>query len=383
MYTRLLNLPTDSKSVFLFGPRATGKSSWLKLNFPQCLTFNLLHSEIYNRLLANPAEIESLIPKNYTEWVIIDEIQRVPELLNEVHRLIEDKKQKFILTGSNARKLRREGVNLLAGRAITHYCYPLTTQELKEDFKLNHALKYGTLPMAVTEQNPQAYLESYISTYLREEVQQEGLTRNLAAFSRFLQAASFSQASLLNVSDVARDCHVDRKQVESYFEILEDLLIGIRLPAFTKMAKRRLLTSNKFFYFDAGVYRTIRPKGPLDSPEFIDGAALETLFLQEARAINSYLNLNLEIFHWRAQDGHEVDFVLYGEQGVFAFEIKRNKKFRLADLSGLKLFLKDYPMAKAYFLYGGTQSQYLGQIEIHPFETVLKNLPQFLKGNAL
>lgn len=378
MYTRLLSLPTNSKSVFLFGPRATGKSSWLKLHFPHCLTFNLLHSETYNTLLANPSQIENLIPKNYTDWIIIDEIQRVPELLNEVHRLIEDKKLKFILTGSNARKLRRDGVNLLAGRAITRYCYPLTTQELKNDFKLERALQYGTLPMAVTEKNPQDYLSSYISTYLREEVQQEGLTRNLTAFSRFLQAASFSQASLLNISEVARDCHVDRKQVESYFEILEDLLIAIRLPAFNKMAKRRLITSNKFFYFDAGVYRTIRPKGPLDSPEFIDGAALETLFLQEARALNSYLNLNLEIFHWHAQDGYEVDFVLYGEQGVFAFEIKRSKKFRSADLSGLKLFLKDYPMAKAYFLYGGTQSQYFDQIEIHPFEAMLKNLPQLL-----
>lgn len=378
MYTRLLKKPLRDKSIFLFGPRATGKSSWLGTLFPDALTFNLLHSETYNTLLANPSQLENRIPKNYNDWIIIDEIQKVPELLNEVHRLIEDHKKKFILTGSNARKLRREGVNLLAGRAITKYCYPLTTQELKNDFDLEYSLKYGTLPMAITESDPHDYLTSYVTSYLREEVQQEGLTRNLAAFSRFLQAASFSQASLLNVSEVARDCHVDRKQVESYFEILEDLLIGVRIPAFTKKAKRKLLNATKFFYFDVGVYRTIRPKGPLDKPEQIDGAALETLFFQEIRALNSYLDLNFEIFHWHAQGGQEVDFVLYGENGIFAFEIKRSKKVNASDLKGLKTFLKDYPMAKAYFLYGGTETLYINQIEVRPFEEVLKNLPKFL-----
>jgi len=294
MYSRLIKPPKD-KSFFLFGPRGTGKTTWVKSNFTKALYLDLLEAELFNDLIANPQRLENFIPKNFNDWVIIDEVQRIPELLNEVHRLIEKNKYKFILTGSSARKIRRKGVNLLAGRALSCHLYPLTTGELGKDFDLSRSLAYGQLPCVYTEENPKAYLESYIKTYLEEEIRYEGLARNLGAFSRFLEAASFSQGSILNISSVARDCGVERKVVENYFTILEDLLIAYKVPVFSKRAKRRLAAHPKFYFFDAGIYRVLRPSGPLDLPEEIEGHAFETLFLQELLAINAYLEIGYNI----------------------------------------------------------------------------------------
>jgi len=198
MYSRLIEPPKD-KSFFLFGPRGTGKTTWVRSRFAGSLYLDLLEAELFNDLLANPQRLEHFIPKNFNDWIIIDEVQRVPELLNEVHRLIEKNRHKFILTGSSARKIRRRGVNLLAGRALSYHFYPLTAVELGKDFNLNHSLAFGQLPCAYTEKDPKAYLESYVQTYLEEEIQQEGFTRNLGAFSRFLEAASFSQGAVLNI----------------------------------------------------------------------------------------------------------------------------------------------------------------------------------------
>jgi len=377
MYSRLIK-PPDAKSFFLFGPRGTGKTTWTKATFPNAVYLDLLEAEIFNDLLPNPQRLENFIPKDFKGWVIIDEVQRIPELLNEVHRLIEKYKYKFILTGSSARKLRHKGVNLLGGRALNYSLHPLTAVELGKNFKLSHSLKYGHLPCAYTEQDPKAYLESYVKTYLEEEVHQEGLTRNLSAFARFLEAASFSQGSVVNVSSVARECSIERKVVENYFTILEDLLIAYRLPVFTKRAKRRLITHPKFYFFDVGVYRVLRPTGPLDMPEQIEGIAFETLFFQELKAINDALNLGYTISYWRTSNQMEVDFILYGENGIRAFEIKRTGKFSRNMLSGLKSFLKDYPMAKAYFIYGGERRMREGNIEIIPLNDALKDLPNIL-----
>jgi predicted AAA+ superfamily ATPase len=228
------------------------------------------------------------------------------------------------------------------------------------------------------EKDPEKYLKSYVRTYLREEVQQEGLTRNLGAFSRFLEAASFSQASLLNISAVARDCSVERKVVEDYFTILEDLLLAVRVPAFTKRAKRRMVAHPKFSIFDVGVFRAIRPRGPLDGPEEIEGAALETLFFQEIRALNEYLNLEYAIHYWRTFTGLEVDFVLDGEKGIRAFEVKRTSRFRSGDCGSLRAFLDDYPMAKAWLVYGGSRTYHEGPITVLPFDTALRRLPDLL-----
>jgi predicted AAA+ superfamily ATPase len=377
MYSRLIAPPKD-KSFFLFGPRGTGKTTWVKSKFTRAIYLDLLEAELFNDLVANPQRLENFIPKNFNNWVIIDEVQRIPDLLNEVHRLIEKNKNKFILTGSSARKIRKRGVNLLAGRALSYRLYPLTAVELVDDFELNHSLGYGHLPCVYTEENPKDYLESYVKTYLEEEVQQEGFTRNLGAFSRFLEAASFSQGSVLNISSVARDCNVERKVVESYFTILEDLLIAYRIPVFTKRAKRRMASHPKFYFFDVGLYRTLRPAGPLDMPEEIGGHAFETLFLQELIAINAYLKLGYNIFYWMTSNNTEVDFVLYGNKGILALEIKRTAKVSSSMLKGLKAFKKDYPRAGLYFIYGGERSLREADIEILPIKDALKKLPEIL-----
>ena len=377
MYSRLI-IPPKDKSFFLFGPRGTGKTTWVKSKFPKALYLDLLEAELFNDLLANPQRLENFIPKNFSDWIVVDEVQRIPELLNEVHRLIEKYKYKFILTGSSARKIRRKGVNLLAGRALSYHLFPLTAAELAGSFDLSRSLSYGQLPCVYTEENPKAYLESYVKTYLEEEIKQEGFTRNLGAFSRFLEAASFSQGSVLNISSVARDCSVERKVVENYFTILEDLLIAYKIPVFAKRAKRRLAAHPKFYFFDVGLYRTIRPAGPLDIPEEIGGHALETLFLQELIAMNAYSALGYNIFYWMTSNKVEVDFVLYGTKGIKAFEIKRTGKISSSMLKGLKAFQEDYPQSQAYFIYGGERRLREGEIEIIPMKEALKNLPQIL-----
>ena len=377
MYSRLIKKP-ENKSFFLFGPRGTGKTTWARKSFSDAIYIDLLESRLYNDLLADPQRLDNLIPNNFNDWIIIDEIQKIPELLNEVHRLIEKYNYKFILTGSSARKLRRKGTNLLAGRAINRSIYPLTAMELGNDFKLSHSLVFGNLPSVYVESNPGDYLESYIKAYLVEEILQESLTRNLSGFSRFLEAASFSQGCVLNISEVARECAVERKVVESYFTILEDLLLAYRIPIFSKRAKRKLLSHPKFYFFDAGVYRTLRPMGPLDTPEEVEGISYESLFFQELKAVNDYYGLGYKIYYWRTGSNLEVDFVLYGNRGLKAFEIKRRNKIPSSEFRGLKAFIKDYPIAKAYFIYGGERQMSEGAIDIIPMEYALKNLPSIL-----
>lgn len=376
----MLNLPLEHQSsLFLFGPRGTGKTSWIKANMPNALYIDLLQFQTYEELATNPGRLENIIAQATTaDWIVIDEVQRCPELLNEVHRLIELKKYRFLLTGSSARSLRRQGVNLLAGRALRYNMHPLIYQELGDAFNLEHALKFGLLPMTFEHQSPAQYLENYVQTYLREEVAAEGLTRNLITFTRFLEAASFSQGGLLNVTEVARDVGINRLTVANYFSILEDLLIAIQVPVFTKRAKRKVVAHAKFYFFDTGVYRIIRPRRPLDITEEIDGAALETLFLQSLRAVSDYNNLGYEIYFWRTQAGSEVDFITYGNNGFQAFEIKRSTKINNKDLKALKSFGEDYPEAKLYFLYCGNLKLQIDNITCLPFEMALKELPQIL-----
>jgi len=373
MYSRTIKPPQD-KSFFLFGPRGTGKSTWVRSTFSESIYLDLLESELFTLLLVSPQRLETLIPPKYDDWVVIDEIQRIPELLNEVHRLIEKRGLLFVLTGSSARKLRRKGVNLLAGRALTRRMHPLTAVELRDDFTLNHSLKWGQMPMTFSDSDPAAYLSSYVQTYLREEVQQEGLTRNLQAFARFLEAASFSQATSLNISEVARECSVNRKLAEEYFNILEDLLLSVKLPAFRKRARRRIIAHPKFFLFDTGVYRAIRPKGILDLPEEIDGAALETLVFQELRAVNDNFELGYDLFYWRTASQLEVDFILYGQRGLIAIEVKRSSTLRKRDFRGLRAFCRDYPMAKAYLFYGGRHRRFEDGVAVVPIQEALASL---------
>ena len=344
MFERLIKKPLESrKSFFLFGPRGTGKTTWLKHHLPNALFINLLQSEFYNRLSANPGHLRELIPPDHQERVIIDEVQRIPALLNEVHELIESRKLDFVLTGSSARALRRKGVNLLAGRALTYFMHPLTVTEQQDAFDLRYSIQLGHLPARFNEDDPGKYLKDYVQTYLREEVMQEGLTRNIGHFSRFLEAASFSQGTIVNISNVAREAQVERPVAENYFSILEDLLLAVRLPVFSRKAKRQLTTHRKFYFFDAGVFRAIRPAGPLDSDAELDGPALETLTLQELRALNDYLGCEYEVYYWRTRTNLEIDFVLYGPRGLLAIEVKRSPQVQFKQTRALREFKKDYP----------------------------------------
>ena len=379
---RLLKIP-PGKSHFLFGPRGTGKSTWLRQNYPKSPVVDLLDAETFNRLIARPQDLMHLIPKeklSASATIVIDEVQKIPALLDEVHRLIEKERRTFILTGSSARKLRKQGVNLLAGRALTQSMFPFTAQELGPKFKLSECLELGTLPGRFAENDPQAFLESYVATYLREEVQQEGLTRNLGAFKRFLETASFSQAQPLVVTNVAHDAQVERKTVEEYFGILEDLMIGVSLPVFSKRAKRDLLKKSKFFFFDAGVFQTLRPKGPLDVPHESAGPALETLIFNEIRALNSYFHLGYDLFFWRTAKKEEVDFVLYGKRGLLAIEAKLANRVRKEDLEALKLFREDYPMARCMLLYTGSRILHERGIDILPVTHFFENTFKILAG---
>lgn len=380
MFQRDIHNPLNfNKSFFLFGPRGVGKTEWLRSALPNALYFDLLEARWRNIFLANPGALAGEIPIGFDGWIIIDEVQKAPELLDEVQRLIGKQHYKFILTGSSARKLKQRKANLLGGRARTYHMHPLIADELQSAFDLKKYLQVGGLPEAYLSNDPMAFLHSYIATYLYEEVTQEGLVRHLEGFARFLQSASLSQGNVLNVSAVARDCAVKQGTVAGYFLILDDLLMSIHLPAFTRRAKRRLIHHPKFYLFDVGVYRTLRPRGPLDNDAEIDGAALETVFLQHLCAVNDYYNLGYQISYWRTSDGKEVDFVLYGEKGFFAFEIKRAASVRSSDFRGLKAFRQDYPQAKCYLVYGGCEKTQQEGITLLPFSDALLQLRNILE----
>lgn len=379
MYNRIHKLPLENQtSFFLFGPRGVGKTTWLKSQVKDCLYIDFLDEELYLDLMTKPGRFATLIPPHYKGWVIVDEVQRIPACLNTVHQYIESHGTKFILTGSSARKLCKSNTNLLAGRAHTYYLYPLTAVELGADFCLENSLQYGHLPAVFSQKNPKKFLHAYLQTYLKEEILQEGLVRQLGGFSRFLEAASFSQGNSLNYSQIAQEIGIDRATVTQYFSILEDLLIGYKLPVFTKKAKRKLITHHKFYFFDTGVFRAIRPQGPLDVSHEAEGPALETLFLQELLALNHYYDWGYTLYYWRTLQGTEVDFILYGPKGLFAFELKRSSRLDLRELKGLKLFSEDYPIAKCFYLYGGNRTEYHNNITLLPIQTAFQTLTTLL-----
>ncbi len=352
---RFFNPPAGS--FFLFGPRGTGKSTLVRAAFPDALYVDLLDPEVHRSLSARPERLrDRLAAHGRPATVIIDEIQKVPALLDLVHALLEEKTGlRFILTGSSARKLRRQGVDLLAGRAVLTSLHPFMAAELGEQFRIDDALGYGLLPVVLDSPDPRRVLDTYATLYVREEVQMEGLVRDIGPFSRFLEAVSFSHASTLNISNVARECEVGRKTVDSWIQVLEDLLIAYRVPVFTKRARRALSTHAKFYLFDAGVYRSLRPMGPLDRPEEIGGHLLEGLVGQHLRAWIDYSGTDTRLYFWRTRSGVEVDFVLYGSEGLTAIEVKSAARLRPQDLRSLKAFREDYPESSTILLYRGNE----------------------------
>ena len=373
---RFFKAPQDS--FFLFGPRGTGKSTLLKANFPDALFVDLLDPDSYRTYVSHPEQLRALVEGNpKVSRFVIDEIQKAPSLLDVVHQLIEEKSRRsvqFILTGSSSRKLRRAGVNLLAGRVLLKTLHPFLAAELGSRFNLEQSLRLGLLPLVLAAKEPEETLKSYISLYLREEVQAEGLVRNIGSFARFLEAMSFSHASLLNTSEVARECQVGRKAVEGFVEILEDLLLGFRLKVFTRKAKRHLVQHPKFYYMDAGIFRSLRPKGPLDVPEEMSGASLEGLVAQQLRAWIAYGRKDRELFFWRTKSGVEVDFIIYGQDTFLAIEVKSSRRVSSKDVRALKAFQEDYPQARACLLYGGRDRLLVEGIPCLPCAELLPRL---------
>lgn len=361
---------------FLFGPRGTGKSTWLRQAYPEALWIDLLAPEVHRQLAARPERLREIVLGNPdTPAVVVDEVQKVPVLLDVVHDLIERRLgPRFVLTGSSARKLRREGVDLLAGRALLRSLHPFMAAELGDRFDLDKALTEGMVPLVWSAEQPREVLKAYVGLYLREEVQSEGLVRQIGDFARFLEVVSFSQATVLNVTEVARESQVSRKTVEGYLLILEDLLLSFRVPVFTRRAQRALTVHPKFFWFDAGVFAATRPAGPLDRPEEIADAALEGLVAQHLRAWIDYSGRDFTLSFWRTRAGNEVDFVVYGRDGFWALEVKHAAHVRPADLRGLKAFRDDYPEATLRLLYRGQEALEIDGIRCLPCDEFLRRL---------
>jgi predicted AAA+ superfamily ATPase len=363
------------QSFFLFGPRGTGKTSWIRHVYSNALVVDLLRPDIYRSMGARPERLEELVLGDPgLRPVVVDEVQRVPELLNVVHRLIElDPDLLFVLTGSSARKLRRGGVDLLAGRALNRALHPFMAAELPS-FSLDEALTRGLLPVVVASPRPAEVLDAYATLYLEEEVRAEGWARNVGDFARFLEAVSFSHGAVLNVTNVARECQIERKTVSAYIEVLEDLLLAFRLPVFSKRARRATVAHPKFYYFDAGVYRSLRPKGPLDRAEEIDGAAFEGLVAQNLRAWIDYSGRDCELFYWRTRSGVEIDFIVYGPDDFAAVEVKNSATVRSGDLKALKSFQDDYPESRPVFVYRGSDRLLIDDILCVPGEDFLRSM---------
>ncbi|MBT3200203.1 MAG: ATP-binding protein [Phycisphaerales bacterium] len=369
--------PLPSSSFFLFGPRGTGKSTWLRTYAPKAIWLDLLDPETYRTYLSNPERLRELIDAAPdSERVIIDEVQKVPQLLDVVHQLIEEKHRplQFILTGSSARKLKRTGIDLLAGRALLKTFHPFMAAELGDRFDLGQALRLGMLPLVLDSKDPEETLKAYISLYLREEVQAEGLVRNVGGFSRFLETISLSHGAQINLSNIARECHVGRKTAEGFLNILEDLLLGFRIRPFTKRARRQMVQHPKFYYMDTGVFRSLRPKGPLDTPEMVGGTCLEGLVAQHLRAWIAYSKSDCELYFWRTKSGLEVDFILYGQDTFLAIEVKKSRSVFSTDIRPLAEFKKDYPEAQVCLLYGGSERLKIKDVPCLPCETFLRHL---------
>lgn len=365
MLSRLFKIQdAETESVFFFGARQTGKTTLLKNLFPNTRYYDLLKSDEFERLSRKPSLLrEELINIPSDELIIIDEIQKLPTLLDEVHWLITNCGLRFILTGSSARKLRRGGVNLLGGRALQNNFYPLVSTEIP-DFDLDRAVNNGMIPRHYLIHDATKRIRGYVGNYLQSEIIEEARVRNLAAFNRFLEAASLTSGEMLVYSNVAADCGVSSVTVKSYFEILEDTLFGYTIPAYTKTKKRKLIQAPKFYLFDVGITNYLLHRSHLQqgSPEY--GHAFEHLVIQELIAYLGYQQRQEEISYWRTSSGTEIDVVL-GDAKV-GIEIKSSKELRNKQLKGLKSFGDDYPEARLIAVSLDKYRRFVDNIEIIP-----------------
>ena len=365
MLSRKINLQdAENDSLFLWGARQTGKSTLLKMLFPDTRYIDLLKSDEFERYNRRPALLReelSLLPEN--ELVIIDEIQKIPALLDEVHWLISNHHLRFILSGSSARKLRRSGVNLLGGRAIRKHLYPFVSTEIPE-FDLIKACNNGTLPRHYLVENATNRLHAYVGDYLQQEIKAEALTRNLNTFSRFMEIAALSNGEILNYKNIASECGVSAPTVKEYFSILEETLIGYTIPAFTRNVKRRVIQSPKFYYFDVGIANFLLRRTAIKpgSPEF--GHAFEHFILQEIIAYIGYFRPLQHLSYWRTSSGYEVDAII-GNAEV-AIEIKSSDEVQSHHTKGLKAFSEEFPNCRLILVSLDKYARLMNNVEVYP-----------------
>lgn len=374
MYRR--NLTQPDRSFFLFGPRGTGKTTWIKDRFNDALVYDLLDYTTFSRLLRNPSELYSEVAASNLDWVVIDEVQRVPQLLNEVHRGIESLGKNFVLSGSSARKLRQPNVNLLAGRALTKTMFPLTSHELNSDFAPDRALQFGTLPEVVNSNSPTEYLRSYAHNYLVQEIQTEAQIRNLDGFARFLDVAARQNAQLTNIASISRDVAVARATVQSYFELLGDTLIAHWLPAWKLKRSNKQVTSSKFYLFDCGIVRALSDRLPYPVSDEERGSLFETLIVNEIRAYMEYMNLYLPLYFYRTYSGVEVDILFESFNGYVAIESKSSTRWERKYNRGLHTVASELGEDNVckFGVFNGSREQLIDGVRVMPIADFLRFL---------
>lgn len=373
MFTRILTLE-DSKNdtVFLWGARQTGKSTLLKTLFPEATYYDLLKSDEFERFSRRPSLLSeelSGIPSD--SIVIIDEVQKIPQLLDEVHWLIVNKGIRFILCGSSARKLKRSGANLLGGRALRNILYPLVSAEIP-DFNIHRAINNGMIPRHYLAENPFKRLQAYVGDYLQQEIRAEALIRNIASFTRFLEIAALSSGEIINYQNIASECGISAPTAKEYFSILEDTLIGYTIPAFTKTLKRRLIVAPKFYFFDLGIPNYLLKRKNIEQGSLDFGKAFEHLIIQELIAYIGYTNSDRKLTYWRTTSQFEVDCIL-GDAEV-AIEIKATSGVHPHHCRGLKAFKEEHPNARTIIVSFDKNPRKIADIEIIPAVTFLKML---------
>ncbi len=373
MFARFLYIQdAENESVFLWGARQTGKSTLLKNTFPNARYIDLLKSDDFERFSRRPAllreELEAVIE---SQLIIIDEIQKIPQLLDEVHWLIVNRDFRFILSGSSARKLKRSGANLLGGRAISNKLFPLVSAEIP-DFNLIRAANNGMLPRHYTIENAQKRLQAYIGDYLQEEIRAEALIRNLTSFTRFLEVAALTSGEMVNYLNIATDCGVSAPTIKEYFSILEETMIGYMIPAFTEKSKRRVVHAPRFYYFDVGIVNYLLKRKSLQPGSTDFGKAFEHLIIQEIIAYLSYSENDNHLSYWRTSSGFEVDAVI-GKAKV-AIEIKSSKEVQSKHIKGLKIFKDEFPEVRLIMVSLDANPRLMNGVEVLPAELFLKKL---------
>lgn len=373
MYIRRQNfIGLGTESTFLWGARQTGKSTLLKTLFPDALYFDLLLAAEYDRFIRNPSLLKEILEvRDISGPVIIDEIQRIPSLLNDIQWLIVNRNIQFILSGSSPRNILRSGGNLLGGRALRYELYPLVSAEIP-DFDLTIALNGGLLPRHYQAEDSYKLLSAYIGSYLRDEIQAEARIRNIASFSRFLEAAAFSNGEMVNYSNVASECGVSSPTVREYFQILEDTMTGRFLQSYQKKPKRRVILAPKFYYFDIGIANILLKRGRIEQGSEAFGKAFEHFIYQELYAHSHYSDLNYPINHWRTASQIEVDFIL-GENEV-AIETKSTSMVTPRHLKGLKSFAEEYKVKRSIIVSTDLYPRQIDNILILPWKEFLRML---------